>query len=63
MLFSSLCFAYLLSLFGEQTKECETLQLRSADYASQLRDLNATVCFVTFFPFQCTAHHFCVDIG
>ncbi|KAF2604749.1 hypothetical protein F2Q70_00028854 [Brassica cretica] len=27
-----------------KTKECEALHLRSADYASQLHDLNATVC-------------------
>jgi E3 ubiquitin-protein ligase BRE1 len=40
----SLCYAYLISLIGEQTKEYEALQLRSADYASQLGDLNATVC-------------------
>jgi len=39
----SLCYAYLISLIGEQTKEYEALQLRSADYASQLGDLNATV--------------------
>lgn len=39
----SLYFAYLISLIGEQTRECEALHLRSADYASQLGDLNATV--------------------
>lgn len=41
----------LISLIGEQTKECEALHLTSADYASQLGDLNATVwCNIfTFF--------------
>lgn len=38
----------LLNLIGEQTKECEALHLRSADYASQLGDLNATVRGITF---------------
>ncbi|CAN7138347.1 unnamed protein product [Brassica rapa subsp. narinosa] len=33
----------LSGVLCRKTKECEALQLRSADYASQLHDLNATV--------------------
>lgn len=40
---TSLYFANLISVIGEQTKECEALHLRSADYASQLGDMNAMV--------------------
>uniref|UniRef100_A0A1J3ITI9 E3 ubiquitin protein ligase n=1 Tax=Noccaea caerulescens TaxID=107243 RepID=A0A1J3ITI9_NOCCA len=34
----------LSGVLCRKTKECESLHLRSADYASQLGDLNATVC-------------------